>query len=112
MKKLGDFTKNAQDAVVEIEKEVTARTGTAIAAGFAFVMALTWNEFIKDAVTKILEVFKFDKNMIFVRLLVALLTTLICVVGIYYFSKLGKKSIYQPTLDKFISTLPEKKKAV
>ncbi|MBR9679356.1 MAG: hypothetical protein GON13_03755, partial [Nanoarchaeota archaeon] len=71
--------------------EVRKNIGTAIVAAFAFVIALVWRDAIIGIVNSIIQALKLTGSGLFVQLLTALLTTLICVVGILYFSSWSEK---------------------
>lgn len=68
------------------------RIATAVSAAFAFVIALTWNNAIKQGVDKLVESAGLVSSTYLYSLFTALLVTLICVLGIYASSKIGSKS--------------------
>lgn len=70
-----------------LRSDVTAKTTAAIAAAFGLVIALSWNEFIKEAVTNIVDALGLTGQAVWLKLAAAVITTLICVVGIKVFSK-------------------------
>lgn len=85
MKQLKNLTKNAK----EIQKDIRKQTGIALAAAFAFVIAFSWNEFMKEAVTN-LATLTGIQNIILIKFIAAIFATIIGVIGIRYFSKMGK----------------------
>lgn len=71
-------------------KDVKVQTGIALGAAFAFVIAFSWNEFMKEAVTSLVLLVGIQ-NTILLKLLVAIVATAIGVLGIRYFAKQGQK---------------------
>ena len=69
----------------EFQKDVRVQTGVALGAAFAFVIAFSWNEFMKEAVTALVSLFGVH-NTILLRFLVAIVATIIGVIGIKYFA--------------------------
>ncbi|MBI4450819.1 hypothetical protein HY642_02505 [Candidatus Woesearchaeota archaeon] len=74
----------------ELRKTTREKTGLAIAAAFAFVMALSWNEAIKALVDSIASTLNLSGTGLLVKVSIAIITSAICVTGIWYFSKLNK----------------------
>jgi len=72
--------------------ELTAeeRMATAIAGAFALVIALTWNDFITAGVGQLIHLFGIGQDQWIFRLATALLTTIICLLGITIISKKRK----------------------
>jgi len=70
----------------DYQKEVRKSTVTAITAGFSFLIALTWRDTIKELVSKITAISPIQTNLI-----TAILTTIICVLGITLTNKLFKE---------------------
>ena len=75
------------------EKQVKKNTATAILAAFAFIIALVWRDAIQSVVNDILSYLNVTGTTSKYHILVAFLTTIICVLGIMYFPKWseGKK---------------------
>jgi hypothetical protein len=71
----------------EFKERVRNRVGLAIVGAFALVIALAWNEAIKAVVYDILAHFNVAGTTYYYQLAAALLTTVICVAGIMYFSR-------------------------
>lgn len=71
----------------ELQKDVRSRMGLAIAAAFALVIGLSWNEFMKEAVARLVDYFGLNGSTLWLKLIAAILTTIICVIGIKYFSR-------------------------
>jgi len=70
----------------EFQKQVKAQTGIALAAAFAFVIAFSWNEFLKEAVISLVGLFGVQ-NALLLRFLAAIAATIIGVLGIMYFAR-------------------------
>jgi len=73
----------------KFQKDVRVQMGVALAAAFAFVIAFSWNEFMKEAVTELASLLGFQ-NAILLKLIAAIIATAIGVIGISYFAKWGK----------------------
>lgn len=82
---------NARKKAKSFTSETKKRIATAITAGFALVIALTWNDMIQGLVDGIMKWFDWGISAgVLGKLIAALLTTVICVVGIVYFSRWGE----------------------
>jgi len=79
------------EQIYSFQHHVRKNTATAILAGFAFIMALVWRDAIQQVVNDILEYFKITGGTAQYKIIVAVLTTLICSVGIVYFSRWSEK---------------------
>ncbi len=75
----------------EFKKDVKSRMGLAIGAAFALVIGLSWNEFIKESVTQLVGYFGLTGTALWLKLIAAVITTILCVIGIKYFSKWGEQ---------------------
>jgi len=75
----------------EFQERVRNRIGLALVGAFALVIALSWNEAIKAVVTDILNYFNVTGTTFYYNLIAAILTTVICVLGIMYFSGWSEK---------------------
>jgi uncharacterized membrane protein YccC len=73
----------------KFQKDVRVQIGVALAAAFAFIIAFSWNEFVKEAVTELVSMFGLQ-NAILLKLVAAIFATVIGVIGISYFAKWGK----------------------
>jgi len=91
MKELTQKAKEQTNKANEFKKDVKSRMGLAIAAAFALVIGLSWNEFIKEGVTRLITYLGVTGQELWLKLLVAVLTTILCVIGIKYFSKWGEQ---------------------
>ena len=81
--------KRITNKVSEFQREVRSQIGIALAAAFAFVIAFSWNEFMKEIVTDLASMLGLQ-NAILLKLAAAILATVIGVLGISYFVKWGK----------------------
>lgn len=77
--------------VAAFEKQVKRNAATAILAAFAFVMALVWRDAIQSVVSDLLAYLNVAEITSKYNILTALLTTIICVLGIIYFSRWSEK---------------------
>jgi TRAP-type C4-dicarboxylate transport system permease small subunit len=75
----------------EFQKQVRTQIGVSLGAAFAFVIALSWNDFIKEGLNQLLATIGLDDKVVYVRLIAVLLITVICIIGISLASRLGKK---------------------
>ena len=64
------------------QNDIRKHMATAIAAGFAFVIALVWRDAIQAGIDKLLENFGITGSGYIYKIIVAVLVTVICVVGI------------------------------
>ncbi|MBU4246450.1 MAG: DUF5654 family protein [Nanoarchaeota archaeon] len=93
-KEIVDVPVNAVFGKAEkLRKEVRKNIGSAIVAAFAFIIALVWRDVITEAVDKLIIDFGLVGDTYNIRLIAAFLTTIICVVGILYFSKWSEKPV-------------------
>lgn len=76
-----------KDKSKEVGSSVKEKITVAIAGAFALVIALSWNEFIKEGVTKIVDLMGATGEGWIFKLIAALVTTIICVVGIMIVSR-------------------------
>lgn len=79
--------KKVSGAVGEVRKEMRSRTSTAIITAFALVMALAWQDAIKEIVSKITEVLNVPQDLYFYKIISAVILTFICVLGITLVSR-------------------------
>jgi len=67
--------------------EVKGKVMAAIAAAFAFVIALTWNDAIKTGVDQLIASMGITGTSYLLKVLAALIVTTIAVIGIWLVSK-------------------------
>ena len=75
----------------EFQKGIRTQVGISLAAAFAFVIALSWNDFIKEAVDQLITTIGLQGKGLPFRLITVVLVTVICIIGISLASRLGKK---------------------
>ncbi|MEM2956149.1 MAG: DUF5654 family protein [Candidatus Pacearchaeota archaeon] len=68
-------------------KEVKGKVLTSIAAAFAFVIALSWNDAIKSGVDSLITSMGLTGTSYLLKVLAALIVTAIAVAGIWIVSK-------------------------
>ena len=88
-KKLGISIKNSRviKAPKKVFETVKSRIATAVAAAFAFVIALTWNDTIRKGVDTLVKELGLTGPSYFYSLLAALVITVICVAGMFNAAK-------------------------
>jgi energy-converting hydrogenase Eha subunit E len=83
------------------KKEFGNQTITAIIAALGFLIALSWRDFITESLNKIVENFGISNQLYFYKLIVAILITIIAILGIMIISKIqikeNKEEIKQKT---------------
>ena len=75
-----------------LHKHVKTRMSMALVAAFALVIALTWAEFIKEAIHALVLFLGLTGQTWLFKLLAAVVITIVCVVGIDYASAWEKKN--------------------
>ena len=75
----------------KIRKEMRKHITTAITAAFAFIMALVWRDAIKETVDKIVARAGIPESAYFYSIIIALIVTVVCVLGIMVVSRYGAK---------------------
>jgi len=94
LESLDHVKQRAKKTGTELKKEVGTRTGTAIVTAFILVIALAWQDAIKSIVDtaivslNITNVETLIRITILYKIVIALLITIVCVVGIFLSSKL------------------------
>ncbi len=78
-------------AAKRVKRDVRKNIATAVLAAFGFMIALVWRDVVKEGVEKLIEYSKLNGDGYVFTILTALVTTLICVVGIIYFSRWSEK---------------------
>jgi len=94
VRKVADKT-TVDDKILQVSKrlhqEVRKNVATAILAAFGFMIALVWRDVVKDGVTKLIEMAKLNGDGFSFTVITAFITTMICVIGIIYFSRWSEK---------------------
>jgi hypothetical protein len=75
----------------KFRQEVRKNVATAILAAFGFMIALVWRDVVKDGVTKLIEYSSLTGDGFTFTVITAFITTVICVIGIIYFSRWSEK---------------------
>ena len=86
----------AHRATSHFKSEVRSKTGTAITTAFALVIALAWQDVIKQTITKILEGMQLSstelvKMTLLYQSITAIAITLVCVLGIIISTRWSSK---------------------
>jgi hypothetical protein len=89
--KLINYATKVPSKASEIKKETTKHITTAILAAFAFVIALVWRDAIRKFVDAIVTKLKIPGTAYVHEIVVALIITIICVIGIMIVSEIGAK---------------------
>jgi len=71
----------------KVKKEFKKQSVTAIVAAFAFLIALSWKDFITGSVTQIVSYFGVSDQLYLYKLLTALIITFIAIFGILLMSR-------------------------
>ena len=79
--------KKVKGAVHHVRNELRNRTSQAIITAYALIIALAWQDAIKEVVTRIADIFQVPQNLYFYKIISALFLTLICVIGITIVSR-------------------------
>lgn len=79
------------ESATAFKQHIRKNVATAILAAFAFIMALVWRDAIQDVVKDILAYLDVTGTTSQYKIIAALLTTIICTVGIIYFSRWSEK---------------------
>jgi len=92
IKKRGiSFIGKTKKEALFLKKEIRKHTTTAIAAAFAFVMALVWRDAIKDVTGKVVASVGIAESTYLYSIVSAIIITVICVMGIISVSKWSVK---------------------
>ena len=79
------------DASRKLRNEIRKNMATAILAAFAFMIALVWRDVVQQGVEKLVEYLNLQGDGYTFTVITALFTTIICVLGIVYFSRWSEK---------------------
>jgi hypothetical protein len=74
-----------------LQKEMRGNIAKAVLAAFGFLIALVWRDVIKEAVDRMIVMLSLTGDGLTFQVITAFVTTVICVVGIIYFSRWGEK---------------------
>ncbi len=82
--KLKEPSKKITIKAKRFQNDIRKHMATAIAAGFAFVMALVWRDAIQAGIDKILEKFGITGSGYIYKIILAVFVTLVCVIGLKF----------------------------
>ncbi len=75
----------------KLNKEIRSNTGKAILAAFGFMIALVWRDVVQGGVQKLIDYLSLSGDGFAFQVITAVITTVICVLGIIYFSRWSEK---------------------
>ena len=90
-KNIGVGISKVSQTYAKVQHEIRKNIATAILAAFAFIIALVWRDAIQSGVNKLTEYLKISSTGYVYNIITALVVTIICVLGIMFFSKWGEK---------------------
>jgi len=79
------------EASKKLKEEVRKNMATAILAAFAFMIALVWRDVVQQGVGKLVEYMNLQGDGYTFTVITAVVTTIVCVFGIVYFSRWSEK---------------------
>ena len=91
LKAVKGITREAADTAKKLRDETKKHVATAVIAGFAFLIALVWKDFIQEYVDLLISKMQLAGPAPIARLITAITTTLICVFGIILINRWLKK---------------------
>ena len=81
------YLSKAREKASKLKAEFKKQTVIAILAALAFLIALSWRDFISDSVNKIVESLGVSGNLYLFKLFSALIVTFLAVLGILIISR-------------------------
>lgn len=84
-------SKDVAKSAIEVQKEVRKHIITAISAAFAFIMALFWRDAIQSGIDSFLASVGLTGDAYIYKIIVAVVVTIICVIGIVILARMEKK---------------------
>lgn len=75
----------------KVKQEIRKNISNAILAAFGFMIALVWRDVVKGGVERLITYSNLNGDGYMFTLITAVVTTLICVIGIIYFSRWSEK---------------------
>jgi len=82
--KLNEPSKKITAKAKRFQQDIRKNMATAIAAGFAFVIALVWRDAIQAGIDDFLNKLGIEGTGYIYKVIVALLVTIICVIGLKF----------------------------
>ena len=89
--KLINYATKVPSKAKELQKETRSHIVTAITAAFAFVIALTWRDAIRGTIDSFITKLGVPDTVYFYEFIVAIVVTIICVLGITFVSRYSVK---------------------
>ena len=89
--KLINYATKIPSKAMEVKQEVKKNVTTAILAAFAFIIALVWGDVIKGAVDEVVRIANIAGTGYIYTMISAFFVTIVCVIGIMFFSRWGEK---------------------
>ncbi len=77
--------------VKRVKQEIRKNMAKSILAAFGFMIALVWRDVVKGGVERLITYSNINGDGYMFTLITAVVTTIICVIGIIYFSRWGEK---------------------
>ncbi|MBT3304699.1 hypothetical protein HN592_05415 [Candidatus Woesearchaeota archaeon] len=77
----------AYQHTLELKKNLRAHSVTALVAAFGFVIALYWRDIINEGVQKIIAATNLTGGGFIIKIVAAILVTVVCIFGIFIVSK-------------------------
>lgn len=99
-KNIGTRISTVSQAYTKVQREIRKSTATAVLAAFAFVIALVWRDAIQDGINALVGKLGISGTGYIYRITATLLVTVICVLGIVFFSRWSEKSDDQKSIKK------------
>ncbi len=84
--KLQQRKKLALNKTLELKKNLRIHSVTALVAAFGFVIALYWRDIINEGVQKIITAFNLTGTGFYIKIIAAIIVTLVCILGIFVVS--------------------------
>ena len=91
IQKLVNYATKVPSKAHEIRKETARHITTAITAAFAFVIAFAWKDAIRKAIDAYVKKIGIPDTVYFYEFVIAVIITIICVIGIMIVSRYGAK---------------------
>ncbi len=80
------------DHAISIKNKFRTSVATAMSAAFGFILALYWKDIVVESVNKMVKSMNLRGDGYMIRIVAAIIVTLICVSAIYAISKWGEKN--------------------
>jgi hypothetical protein len=77
--------------VRKVQQEIRKNIAKSVLAAFGFMIALVWRDVVKEGVDRLIAWSNLNGDGYLFTLITAFVTTVICVIGIIYFSRWSEK---------------------